>query len=128
MLLDRKPFVFLWAPLYQFIFGQVVWPFIARVKVFFFAETIAELALMQQRLELLEAEQRKTAQFLADFRDHQREQSAAHWSSMEDLLLCMLREPDRLEPDAGAARDSVLNDRAEPGRAHAGHQSRQSAG
>jgi len=43
MLLDRKPFLYLWRPIYRTTFQGLVWPFLTRVKQFFFAEISAEI-------------------------------------------------------------------------------------
>ncbi|MBZ5723450.1 MAG: hypothetical protein LAP87_00495 [Acidobacteriia bacterium] len=58
MFLDRKPFVYLWRPVYRLVFGGVIWPFLGRIKAFFLAETGRQLEGIEARLAILETEQR----------------------------------------------------------------------
>ncbi len=48
MLLDRKPFIYLWGPIHKALFQGIAWPFLVRVKSFFFLETSAELETIRR--------------------------------------------------------------------------------
>jgi hypothetical protein len=79
----------LFRPLYRALFERPIWWFLARVKAFFFAETLARLdhierqvlgrqqewAAIEQRLHALEAS------------------NAAQWDSIERLLLALFQQP-----------------------------------
>lgn len=82
MLLDKKPFIWIWRPFYRLVFGGILWPFLGRMKIFFLAESEAQF-------------QRLTAQFLSleqTLESRQRSQ----WAAFEQLYLCLLSDPDRI--------------------------------
>ena len=109
MLLDRKPFVYLWGPFYRFWFDGIVWPFIGRVKAFYFAESHAQLQSIQSQLTCLEninqrlgavenrvegLMQQASKEFIAlqnratAFEGEQRQQ----WNAFEQLYLCQMSD------------------------------------
>src|ERR1700724_728278 len=55
MFLDRKPFLYLWRPVYRVIFGAIVWPFLGRMKEFF----TADLAEISAQIAIVQTEQRR---------------------------------------------------------------------
>ena len=95
MLVDRKPLIYLWRPIYRLVFVGVLWPLLGRVGKVMISEVKAELTSMEHRLASIEQEQQRfRAQLEADNR--------AQWQSIEELLLCLLRDPGvasmQLEP------------------------------
>ena len=89
MFIDKKPFVYLWQPIYRMVFAGIVWPFLTRVKAFFFAETGAEIATIEQRLGALEAQNNILIARIASMEDEQRK----HWDNVSKLLLCLFQQP-----------------------------------
>ena len=86
MLLDRKPLIYVWRPVHRLVFEGIFWPFARRVGKSMLEETKAELISIERRLASIEHEQqRQRAQMEADNR--------AQWQSIEELLLCILRDP-----------------------------------
>jgi hypothetical protein len=84
VVVDKKPLVYIWRPFYRLTFGGIVWPFLARVKAYFFTESqvqlqevIAELSAVRTQLMTFESNQR------------------AQWTAFEQLYLCFLSDPDR---------------------------------
>jgi hypothetical protein len=55
VILDRKPLIYVWRPIYRGLFEGLIWPFLDRVKSFFFAEASSELTEVRNRLTALEA-------------------------------------------------------------------------
>ena len=86
MLIDRKPLIYLWRPVHRVVFEGIFWPFVGRVGKAMLQETKAELTSMERRLASIEQDQQRfRAQLEADNR--------AQWQSIEELLLCILRDP-----------------------------------
>jgi hypothetical protein len=72
MFLDRRPFLYLWRPVYRVIFGGIVWPFLGRMKEFFtgessgdLAEILAQIAAVQTAQGRLERDLELLAHWLA---------------------------------------------------------------
>jgi hypothetical protein len=119
MLVERKPFVYVWRPMYRGVFGGVVWPFLGRVKEFFQAETNKELSelrtqmktLMQLNLENMrtrEDENRLLARIdrldednrrLLDRIGHLQDEQSRQWHGIETLLLCLIAAPSPAEQE-----------------------------
>lgn len=84
MIVDKKPLVYIWQPFYRLTFGGIVWPFLARVKAFFFAESQVQLQEIIAQLSSVKSQ-------LRTFESNQR----AQWTAFEQLYLCFLSDPDR---------------------------------
>jgi hypothetical protein len=86
MLLDRKPLIYLWRPVHRVVFEGIFWPFVARVGKSMLGEIKAELTVMERRLASIEHEQQR-------YRAQLEAENRAQWQSIEELLLCILRDP-----------------------------------
>jgi chromosome segregation ATPase len=84
VIVDKKPLVYIWQPFYRLTFGGIVWPFLARVKAFFFAESQVQLQEIIAQLSAVKSQ-------LRTFESNQR----AQWTAFERLYLCFLSDPDR---------------------------------
>jgi septal ring factor EnvC (AmiA/AmiB activator) len=59
MFLDRKPFLYLWRPVYRVIFGGIVRPWLGRMKEFFTAESSADLAEISAKIRVVQTAQQR---------------------------------------------------------------------
>ena len=100
MILDRKPLVYVWRPFYRVVFDCMVWPFLGRVKTFFFAESHSQLQQIANQISSMQ-------QQLSAFEARQRSESTA----FEQLYLCLISDPDRHSGSiAEALREIVRRD------------------
>lgn len=114
MLVDRKPFIYVWRPLYRSVFDGLIWPFIARIKSFYFEESArnqaALLANDRHILELLngiEARQSVLTSQLQQINERLavvERDNVEQWAPIEQLLLCLLRDPVEFQPTAADTR------------------------
>lgn len=93
----KKLAILLIRPLYRAFLERPLWWFLAKVKVFFFAEINAELAAIETKIDALDrrlSEQRQLVQLAAieeTFRAAN-ESNAAQWDAIEQLLLALFRQ------------------------------------
>ena len=91
MLVDRKPFIYVWGPFYRFVHDRLVVHYLERLKAFFFAESNAHLQQISVQLSHVSALTSQIERQVAAFESNER----ARWASFEQLYLCWLRDPDR---------------------------------
>jgi len=116
-ILDRKPLVYVWRPAYRVVFGSLIWPFLERVKAFFFRETAADLrelsiqlANLNRRLEGMEREHRGWQGMAGTVAHFQRDlegigqrfaqldtEQRNQWEATRRLLLCLFSNSARYE-------------------------------
>ena len=82
----------LFRPIYRAFFERPIWWFLARVKVFFFAETLARLDNMERQLSEL-AGRRQDWGVLEHRLQALEATNAAQWDSIERLLLALFQQP-----------------------------------
>ena|SRR5437870_2362840 len=87
-MLDQKPLVYLWRPIYRALFIGIVWPFIGRVKQFFFAETSRDLAELRRSVAVLEAQMGQLTAIVNESKAREAEQ-AKQWQATRALLLSL---------------------------------------
>lgn len=105
MILDRKPFIYVWRPVYRFIFAPLILPFLVAFRRFFLAdtretlsETTAAVFALQQRCESQERsldELRAIIQSFAFTMERTETATARQWAEIEKLLLIHLSEAKR---------------------------------
>jgi hypothetical protein len=78
----RKTAVVLIRPIYKAFLERPLWWFLAKVKAFFFAETLECLAVLENRVKGIE-----------DRLNNLEANHAAEWDGIEQLLLAMFRQP-----------------------------------
>ncbi len=127
MLLDRKPLIYLWGPIHKALFQGIAWPFLGRVKSFFFLETTAELNTIRRSTERIEEAKRLTDAKLTAIQQALDDQNArlisldrqnsllierltaleseqgSQWNNLAKLLLCIFQQPKASSfPESGA--------------------------
>ena len=105
MILDQKPFIYVWRPFYRLIFAPLILPFFAALRNFLLADTRKTLSEMSAVIFALQQESEIQQQSLAELRTAMRtfasslERSEAgtarQWAEMEKLLLIYLSEARR---------------------------------
>ena len=76
-------------PFYRAFVERPLWWFLAKVKVFFFAETSERLLQIENRLAALEKVQTVEELFRRSDANN-----AAQWDALEQLLLALYRQPE----------------------------------
>lgn len=105
MILDRKPFIFVWRPFYRFVFAPLILPYLVAFRSFFLADTREKLSEMtaavfalQRRCENHERsldEVRAAIQSFAFTMERTETATARQWAEIEKLLLVHLSEAKR---------------------------------
>ena len=96
MFLDSKPFVYLWRPVHRLLFDTILWPFLGRVKTFFFLETRSDLTAVKTLLGNLELQNQVLMDRVTALETEQREQ----WNNIAKLLLCLYQNPRSVTEEA----------------------------
>jgi hypothetical protein len=84
VLVDRKPFVYVWKPFYRFVHDRVVVHYLERLKAFFWAESHAQLSYLTATASQIDRQ-------VSTFESNER----MRWTAFEQLYLCWLSDPDR---------------------------------
>ena len=103
MLFDRKPLIYIWRPVYRTVFVDAVWPFLSRVKAFFFLETREDLNHMLNAAARMEAAESRVEAMLTAVRQQNESierrlavleaEQASQWNNLSKLLLCLYQQP-----------------------------------
>ena len=105
VILDQKPFIYVWRPFYRLLFAPLILPFLVAFRNLFLADTrkaLSELSsavfALQQQCEFqqrLLAELRTAVQSFASTVERSEAGTARQWTEMEKLLLIYLSEARR---------------------------------
>ena len=82
----------LFRPVYRAFFERPIWWFLARVKAFFFAETLARLDNMERQLAELSGRRQEWSVIEERLRAAEAN-NAAQWDAIERLLLALFQQP-----------------------------------
>lgn len=126
MRFGEKLVVYIFRPIYRTFFERLLWWFLARIKVFFLAETGVQLSRILRKLENIESVQQQQQQRWAEIEQRLRraeEVNAAQWDGLEQLLLAMFRQPElRIlgdESERANSREILDSSATDLNRAHA---------
>lgn len=111
----RKAVVSLVRPVYRAFVEKPLWWFLAKVKAFFFAETLQRLQAIEHRLAALER-----PETIEELFRRTEASNAAQWDALEQLLLALFRQPESQIVEsgkgAGAPEHTVMSSVAESNR------------
>ena len=91
MLVDRKPFLYVWRPFYRFFHDRVVVHYLERLRLFFFAESYAHWQALTVQSSHMAAVVNQIERQVSTFESNER----ARWAAFEQLYLYWLSDPDR---------------------------------
>jgi hypothetical protein len=103
----------LFRPIYRAFFERPIWWFLAKVKAFFFAETMARMDNMERQLSELLGRRQEWA--VVEERLHAMQaNNAAQWDAIERLLLALFQQPGPrtfdATPDTGIQSLSAVSE------------------
>jgi hypothetical protein len=91
VLVDKKPFIYVWRPFYRFFHDRVIVHYLERLKAFFLSESRAHLQALTSQLSHIDAVANQIEQQVLNFESNERNR----WAAFEQLYLCWLSDPDR---------------------------------
>lgn len=96
MILDRKPFIYIWAPFYRVVFEGFAWPVLRKLggvaTTRLAADVQAQMDQLQQEVRRLQQENADLRALLTSSLEAQDRKSMEQWTAIEQLLVCALRE------------------------------------